>query len=322
ASGAALASSVSTAGKTLPQGATPYAAERTAQSFIPLDIAIGVPADLLRRRPDVRQAEQEAAAQCARIGINKAALFPSFSISGFLGFQGSDVGAFTLRDTFSHNAFTASASPSLVLPFLNYGRLYNAVRAQDAVFQQSLVTYKQTVLQALQEAENAMSSFIRSRQRLTLLQQAAEAAGRSTKLALEQYNAGSTDLPRSSAQTTQYQQETAAAAAAGNTALQAVALFRPGRRLAAPALLLPKATIDAMKSVLTGAACCAIWKASRCRAVRDPTSRNAQRLLICTAATPKHPFAKIPLRARVPPSRTGDRCGLLPCSGRLQRHAA
>ena len=141
---------MSTAGKTLPQGATPYAAERTAQSFIPLDIAIGVPADLLRRRPDVRQAEQEAAAQCARIGINKAALFPSFSISGFLGFQGSDVGAFTLRDTFSHNAFTASASPSLVLPFLNYGRLYNAVRAQDAVFQQSLVTYKQTVLQALQ----------------------------------------------------------------------------------------------------------------------------------------------------------------------------
>lgn len=136
-------------GETLPQGATPYAAERTAQSFIPLDIAIGVPADLLRRRPDVRQAEQEAAAQCARIGINKAALFPSFSISGFLGFQGSDVGAFTLGDTFSHNAFTASASPSLVLPFLNYGRLYNAVRAQDAVFQQSLVTYKQTVLQAL-----------------------------------------------------------------------------------------------------------------------------------------------------------------------------
>ena len=249
ASGAALASSVPTAGKTLPQGATPYAAERTAQSFIPLDIAIGVPADLLRRRPDVRQAEQEAAAQCARIGINKAALFPSFSISGFLGFQGSDVGAFTLGDTFSHNAFTASASPSLVLPFLNYGRLYNAVRAQDAVFQQSLVTYKQTVLQALQEAENAMSSFIRSRQRLTLLQQAAEAAGRSTKLALEQYNAGSTDFTTVvSAQTTQYQQENSVAAAAGNTALQAVALFRAlGGGWQPQPLPLPKATIDAMK---------------------------------------------------------------------------
>lgn len=249
ASGAALASSVSTAGKTLPQGATPYAAERTAQSFIPLDIAIGVPADLLRRRPDVRQAEQEAAAQCARIGINKAALFPSFSISGFLGFQGSDVGAFTLGDTFSHNAFTASASPSLVLPFLNYGRLYNAVRAQDAVFQQSLVTYKQTVLQALQEAENAMSSFIRSRQRLTLLQQAAEAAGRSTKLALEQYNAGSTDFTTVvSAQTTQYQQENSVAAAAGNTELQAVALFRAlGGGWQPQPLPLPKATIDAMK---------------------------------------------------------------------------
>ena len=247
--GTARASSGPTAGKTLPQGAMPYAAERTAQPFIPLDIAIGVPADLLRRRPDVRQAEQEAAAQCARIGINKAALFPSFSISGFLGFQGSDVGAFTLGDTFSHNAFTASASPSLVLPFLNYGRLYNAVRAQDAVFQQSLVTYKQTVLRALQEAEDAMSSFIRSRQRLTLLQQAAEAAGRSTKLALEQYNAGSTDFTTVvSAQTTQYQQENSVAAAAGNTALQAVALFRAlGGGWQPQPLPLPKATVDAMK---------------------------------------------------------------------------
>ena len=136
-----------------------------------------------------------------------------------------------------------------MLPFLNYGRLYNAVRAQDAVFQQSLVTYKQTVLQALQEAENAMSSFIRSRQRLTLLQQAAEAAGRSTKLALEQYIAGSTDFTTVvSAQTTQYQQENSVAAAAGNTALQAVALFRAlGGGWQPQPLPLPKATIDAMK---------------------------------------------------------------------------
>ncbi len=234
--------------KALPRKAAPEAAEHT-EPFIPLDIAMGVPADLLRRRPDVRQAEQEAAAQCARIGINKAALFPAFSISGFLGFQGSNVGAFTLGDTFSHNAFTANASPSLVLPFLNYGRLYNAVRAQDAVFQQSLAAYRQTVLQALQEAENAMSSFIRSRQRLALLQQAAEAAERSTKLALEQYNAGSTDFTTVvSAQSTQYQQENSMAAAAGNTALQAVALFRAlGGGWQPQPLPLPKATIDAMK---------------------------------------------------------------------------
>lgn len=94
-----------------------------------------------------------------------------------------------------------------------------------------------------------MSSFIRSRQRLTLLQQAAEAAGRSTKLALEQYNAGSTDFTTVvSAQTTQYQQENSVAAAAGNTALQAVALFRAlGGGWQPQPLPLPKATIDAMK---------------------------------------------------------------------------
>lgn len=250
ASGAPQASFPSIgSGKTPLPKTTENTPERAMQSFIPLDIAIGVPADLLRRRPDVRQAELEAAAQCARIGINKAALFPSFSISGFLGFQGSDAGAFTLGDTFTHHAFTASASPSLVLPILNYGRLYNAVRTQDAVFQQSLVAYKQTVLRALQEAENAMGSFIRSRQRLTLLQEAAEAAGRSTKLALAQYNAGSTDFTTVvSAQTTQYQQENNVAAAAGNTALQAVALFRAlGGGWQTQPLPLPKATIDAMK---------------------------------------------------------------------------
>lgn len=213
-----------------------------------------------------------------------------------------------------------------MLPFLNYGRLYNAVRAQDAVFQQSLVTYKQTVLQALQEAENAMSSFIRSRQRLTLLQQAAEAAGRSTKLALEQYNAGSTDFTTVvSAQTTQYQQENSVAAAAGNTALQAVALFRAlGGGWQPQPLPLPKATIDAMKKRTDwGGMLRDMESVPRCRAVRDPTSRNAQRLLICTAATPKHPFAKTPPacpRSSFPDCR--DRCGLLPCSGRLQRHAA
>ena len=88
-----------------------------------------------------------------------------------------------------------------------------------------------------------MSSFIRSRQRLTLLQQAAEAAGRSTKLALEQYNAGSTDFTTVvSAQTTQYQQENSVAAAAGNTALQAL-----GGGWQPQPLPLPKATIDAMK---------------------------------------------------------------------------
>ena len=204
--------------------------------------------------------------------------------------------SFTLGDTFSHNAFTASASPSLVLPFLNYGRLYNAVRAQDAVFQQSLVTYKQTVLRALQESENAMSSFIRSRQRLTLLQQAAEAAGRSTKLALEQYNAGSTDFTTVvSAQTTQYQQENSVAAAAGNTALQAVALFRAlGGGWQPQPLPLPKATIDAMKKRTDWGGMLRYGKRPRYRTARDPTSRNAQRLLICTAATPKQPFVKTP----------------------------
>ncbi len=218
--------------------------------FVPDEIAIGVPADIVRRRPDVRRAELEAAAQCARIGVAKARLFPSFSISGFLGFQGSDVGAYTLGDTFTHQAFAASIAPSAVLPILNYGRLYNAVRAQDAAFQKSLAAYRQTVLQALGEAENAMSAFLLSRQRLALLRQAAEAAARSTDLVLKQYGAGSTDFTSVvTAQATQYQQESNVASAAGNTALQAVALFRAlGGGWRPQPVPLPTATLEAMKT--------------------------------------------------------------------------
>ena len=91
-------------------------------------IAVGIPSDVIRRRPDVRRAELLAASQCAQIGVRKADLFPSFSLGGFIGFQGSNVGAFTLGQTWDHG-FTANAGPSALFPFLNYGRLLNAVRA-------------------------------------------------------------------------------------------------------------------------------------------------------------------------------------------------
>ncbi len=158
----------------------------------PEEVAVGIPADLLRRRPDVRKAENDAAAQCARIGMAKAELFPSFSLTGTVGFQTSNVGVFELSD-FGYGAM-AQAGPSISWPFLNYGRLTNNVRAQDALFQAALVNHRNTVLSALSEVENAQSNFLRTREQARSLAESAAAARRSVDLSLIQYREGATDF--------------------------------------------------------------------------------------------------------------------------------
>ena len=112
----------------------------------PAQVAIGVPAEMLRRRPDIRSAEMTAAAQCARIGVAKADLYPSFSLLGPIGLRAFDKGPGT-HNLFSTSSIFYSVGPSINWPFLNYGRLTNAVRVEDARFQESLVAYRDTVLQ-------------------------------------------------------------------------------------------------------------------------------------------------------------------------------
>ena len=210
-------------------------------------IAVGIPSDVIRRRPDVRRAELLAASQCAQIGVRKADLFPSFSLGGFIGFQGSNVGAFTLGQTWDHG-FTANAGPSALFPFLNYGRLLNAVRAQDAVFQQALTSYRQTVLTALEEAENAMTSLLRAQERLVALEQARDAADRAVRLTLRQYLAGSVDFTSVVlAQSSLYEQENAVAVTTGETARQTVQLFRALGGGWKPEAGLPPQTAEGMK---------------------------------------------------------------------------
>ena len=210
-------------------------------------IAVGIPSDVIRRRPDVRRAERLAASQCAQIGVREADLFPAFTLGGFIGFQGSDVGAFTLGQTWGHG-FTANAGPSVLFPFLNYGRLLNAVRAQDAVFQQALTSYRQTVLAALEEAENAMTSFLRAQERLAVLKQARDAADRAVRLTLRQYLAGSVDFTGVVlAQSSLYEQENAVAVTTGEAARQAVQIFRALGGGWKPEAGLPPQTVESMK---------------------------------------------------------------------------
>ena len=129
----------------------------------PAQVAVSVPAEMLRRRPDIRSAELYAAAQCARIGVAKAELYPSFSLVGTIGLQASNSGG-TARNLFASDSLFYAAGPQVNWPFFNYGRIKNSVRVQDARFQQLLVNYHNTVLKAAQEVEDALSGFINAQQ--------------------------------------------------------------------------------------------------------------------------------------------------------------
>jgi len=163
---------------------------------IPEEIVIGFPADMLRRRPDVRRAELLAMAQNAQVGVAEAGLYPSFSLAGSIGLVAGGPGGSELGDLFSGDAFTYSLGPSFVWPFLNYGRIKNSVRVQDARLQQSLVNYRETVLQACREAENAMAGFIGARRQAIILAETVESARRSNTLATLQYKEGFADYQR------------------------------------------------------------------------------------------------------------------------------
>ncbi|MEO1080290.1 MAG: efflux transporter outer membrane subunit [Pseudomonadota bacterium] len=159
-------------------------------------IALGMPAELLRRRPDIRQAERTAAAQSAVIGLAKADLYPSFSLAGSVGLRAGDTGSSSLGDVFDSDSLEYSVGPSFSWNILNYGRIKNAVRAEDALFQQTVLSYQDTVLRAAQEVEDAVVSFTRNRARVEFLAAGVVAAERSVTLALVQYRDGTAAYTR------------------------------------------------------------------------------------------------------------------------------
>ncbi len=193
----------------------------------PQQVGAGIPADLLRRRPDVRKAEYSAAAQCARIGVAKADLFPAFSLTGSVGWLSSTMGVYNLADIFSAKSLTAGFGPSVTWNLFNYGRIINNVRVQDARFEQALLGYRNAVIVALKEVEDNVSDFQQSRAQSLRLDQAAQAARRGAELAFLQYREGKTDFTTVIvAQQDQLTQEDALAVSKGNIALGMVGLYR------------------------------------------------------------------------------------------------
>jgi NodT family efflux transporter outer membrane factor (OMF) lipoprotein len=168
---------------------------------VPAQVGIGVPAQMLRRRPDIRSAELNAIAQCDRIGIAKADLYPKFVLLGSVGTQqvandGAPAGLGALVGIFGAGTLIYQVAASLFWPILNYPKILNNVRVQDARFQQTLIQYQYTVLRAAQEVEDGISGFLREQEAVVFAQNAATASASSVKLAMVQYREGAVDFQR------------------------------------------------------------------------------------------------------------------------------
>lgn len=192
----------------------------------PDGVAVGIPKDLLRQRPDVKRAELQAAQQCALLGVAKAQLYPALSLSGTFGFEaGNNYGA-SMSDLFKWSSHTVSVGPSLTIPIFNYGQLTNKVRAQDAAFEQSILNYQNVVLQAQQEVQDAIANYVQAQNTVAKLTMANTSAQQSTKLAMIRYVDGASNYTTVlNAEQAQLQVQNSLASAQGSVPQALVQLY-------------------------------------------------------------------------------------------------
>ena len=169
----------------------PLLAERRNVPDAPALAVVGIPAELLRRRPDVRAAERSVAAQSAQIGIAKAELYPRFGLVGDISLSSQN-----FSDLFSSASGAGLIAPGFSWKILNYGRLVNGVRVQELRFQEAVVDYENAVLSAHREVEDAMVQFLESKERIVQLRRSVEAAKNSAELVQIQYAEGQVDFGR------------------------------------------------------------------------------------------------------------------------------
>ncbi|MCG6878416.1 MAG: efflux transporter outer membrane subunit [Deltaproteobacteria bacterium] len=163
-------------------------------------VIIDIPNNLLRRRPDIRLAELQIATQSPQIGVAKADLYPHFYLFGSIGWSSTDItsafGQSSLGDIFSYKSLYWSVGPGFNWDIFNYGRIRNRVRVEDARLQQLVVSYKNTVLNAQREVEDALVAFTCSREEESFLKDSVTAAERSVEISLVQYKEGLIDYQR------------------------------------------------------------------------------------------------------------------------------
>jgi NodT family efflux transporter outer membrane factor (OMF) lipoprotein len=190
-------------------------------------VTVGIPADLLRRRPDIRAAELAALAQSAQIGVAEADLYPAISITGAFGGSASTANGHNLGQLFTPTGMTYAAGPAFQWNILNYGQITNNVRLQDATLQQLLINYQNLVLTAQQQVNDAIATFQQSKIQVSYLRRSVRAARAAQRAARDQYEAGATNFTTVLvAEQNVFQAENGLALASGNVALGLVAIYR------------------------------------------------------------------------------------------------
>ena len=155
----------------------------------PVKVAVGIPADTLRHRPDVRRAERELAAATARIGVAKSELYPKFNLSGTIGLESVSTGH--LWEWVSR---TSGFGLNVLWKIFHAGALRQNIKVQTARQKQAFLQYKSTILKALEEVENALVSYAKEQQRLASLRSAVKAARLAYEIAWDRYKAGLVDF--------------------------------------------------------------------------------------------------------------------------------
>jgi NodT family efflux transporter outer membrane factor (OMF) lipoprotein len=155
----------------------------------PQTVSIGVPADLLRRRPDIRMAERRVASACARVGAATADLYPKFSIVGNFAMQSASV-----SDLFAWPSRAYSVGPTVTWPIFDAGRIRSNIKIRDMQLDQALILYESTVEMALEETRDALIGFRKEQERSLALTDAVRADGEAVELAQKQYKEGIADF--------------------------------------------------------------------------------------------------------------------------------
>jgi len=156
---------------------------------IPAEVAVGIPADLVRRRPDLRKAERQYAAQSVRVGIAKANLYPTFTLSGSLS-----LGSTGLLNLFTPAALAGSLAGQVQQAIVNRKQLRGQIQVQGALLEQYEIAYQSSVLTALQDVENALQAFGAEQVRRKSLAEAAKSAESAAEMSRELYGSGLKDF--------------------------------------------------------------------------------------------------------------------------------
>jgi NodT family efflux transporter outer membrane factor (OMF) lipoprotein len=188
----------------------------------PREVAAGIPADLLRRRPDVRSAERQVASQSALIGVAEADLYPTIFINGTLGWEAPDV-----SQLFKSSSFFGTITPQFKWNILNYGRIVNNVHVQEARTQELIATYQNDVLTAAQQVQTALRGFLLSQEQTAALARSAAAAVAAAKVEEQLFSDVKADVNRLfTLENSRLQQQDNLAVAQGSIALNLISVYR------------------------------------------------------------------------------------------------